>query len=119
VLSPPSHPYLKLPLIPLEDFLAQFPEHRESDERALIIARIEHERAEREQLQEERRQLLMRKELLIAANNTKKETLAGLDEQIEKLIDVSRLISLSFLYSSAMGENVDKKRTYQIERVPD
>jgi hypothetical protein len=83
-----SHPYAQLPLIPLEEFLEAHPELVNADEHELIIARITHEQQEREKLEKERRELLMKKEALIAANNARRETLANLDEHVEKLIDV-------------------------------
>ena len=49
-----SHKYLSLPLIPVEEFLELFPEHRESSENDLMIARINHEHAEREKLEQAR-----------------------------------------------------------------
>ena len=46
-----SHKYQQLPLIPVEEFLAQHPEHQDDDENTLMVARIDHERAEREALE--------------------------------------------------------------------
>ncbi|RAK71787.1 uncharacterized protein BO72DRAFT_391133 [Aspergillus fijiensis CBS 313.89] len=84
-----DHKYLALPLIPLEEFLALHPEHRESDEHDLMIARINHEHAEREKLEQARQELLKRKQALIAENNKRKEDLASLDQDLERFIDVS------------------------------
>lgn len=84
-----EHSYQKLPLLPLEEFLALHPEHADSDEDALMVARIEHERAEREALEQQRQELLKRKLKLVAENKKRKEDLASLDKDLEKFIDVS------------------------------
>lgn len=83
-----SHKYLQLPLIPIEEFLAQHPEHSNADENELMYARIEHERAERETLESRRQELLKRKQKLIAENTRRKDDLANLDQDLEKFIDV-------------------------------
>ncbi|KAE8145889.1 phosphatidylinositol-glycan biosynthesis class S protein-domain-containing protein [Aspergillus avenaceus] len=82
-----DHKYLSLPLIPVEEFLALFPEHKESDSHELMIARINHEHAEREKLEQARQELLKRKQALIAENNKRKEDLASLDQDLERFID--------------------------------
>jgi THO complex subunit 5 len=87
--SPPfSHKYQQLPLIPVEEFLAQHPDHASDDENELMYARIEHERAERETLEQRRQELLKRKQKLIAENTRRKDDLANLDQNLEKFIDV-------------------------------
>ena len=48
-----SHKYQQLPLIPVEEFLEEFPDRADDDENALMFARIEHERAEREALEQQ------------------------------------------------------------------
>lgn len=83
-----SHKYLSLPLIPVEEFLELFPEHRETDEHELMIARINHEHAEREKLEQARQELLKRKQALIAENKKRKDDLASLDKDLERFIDV-------------------------------
>ncbi|CAG8076733.1 unnamed protein product [Penicillium nalgiovense] len=83
-----DHKYLSLPLIPVEEFLELHPEHRESSEHDLMIARIEHEHAEREKLEQARQELLKRKQGLIAENKKRKNDLANLDQDLEKFIDV-------------------------------
>jgi hypothetical protein len=87
----------------VEEFLAQHPEHQDDDENTLMVARIDHERAEREALEQQRQELLKRKQKLIADNKRRKDDLASLDNDLEKFIDVSfsRLQSplvLSFLF---------------------
>lgn len=56
---------------------------------ALTIARIEHEHAERQALEEQRQGLLKKKQGLIADNKKRKDDLANLDKDLEKFIDVS------------------------------
>ena len=83
-----SHKYLSLPLIPVEEFLELFPEHSETNEHDLMIARINHEHAEREKLEQARQELLKHKQALIAENKKRKDDLANLDQDLEKFIDV-------------------------------
>ncbi|KAL9104094.1 MAG: hypothetical protein Q9187_008939 [Circinaria calcarea] len=90
-----DHKYQQLPLIPVEEFLQQFPEHANDDEKNLMIARINHEHAEREKLEHERQGLLKKKQSLIADNTKRKEDLANLDKDLEKFIDVSRLVTFA------------------------
>lgn len=87
---------MRLPLVPLEEFLQQRPEHATDDENALMTARIAHERAQREALEQQRQELLKRKQKLIAENKKRKEDLANLDRDLEKFIDVR----LGLLFSS-------------------
>lgn len=75
-------------MISVEEFLALKPDHADDDENALMIARIEHERAERESLEQKRMELLKRKQKLIADNKKRKDDLANLDKELEKFIDV-------------------------------
>ena len=84
-----SHKYQQLPLIPVDEFLAQHPEHADADENALMIARIDHEHQERLKLEEQRQGLLKKKQGLIADNKKRKDDLANLDKDLEKFIDVS------------------------------
>lgn len=53
-----------------------------------MVARISHEHAEREKLEQARQELLKRKQALITENNKRKEDLASLDQDLEKFIDV-------------------------------
>ncbi|RKF54215.1 putative THOC5 family protein [Golovinomyces cichoracearum] len=87
-----DHKYQKLPLIPVEQFLAEFPEHADDDPTALTIARIDHEHAERLKLEEQRQGLLKKKQGLIADNKKRKDDLANLDEDLEKFIDAAKPI---------------------------
>lgn len=91
-----DHKYLSLPLIPVEEFLALFPEHNDSDAHELMIARINHEHAEREKLEQARQELLKRKQALIAENNKRKEDLASLDQDLERFIDAAKPIQKIF-----------------------
>lgn len=91
-----DHKYLALPLIPVEEFFELFPQHRESSEHELMIARINHEHAEREKLEQARQELLKRKQALIAENNKRKEDLANLDQDLERFIDAAKPIQKTF-----------------------
>lgn len=84
-----SHTYQLLPLISVEDFLAQHPEHAAADENTLMVARINQERAERETLEQQRVELQKRKQKLITENKRRRDDLANLDKDLEKFIDVS------------------------------
>lgn len=91
-----SHTYQELPLIPEEEFLEKFPEHRNDDENALMEARIEHERVEREALEQQRQELLKRKQKLLAENKKRKQELADVNEAVIKFISVSyKLLQIS------------------------
>lgn len=83
-----SHKYQQLPLIPVDDFLALRPEYADSNDDERMFARIEHEREEREILEQRRQELLKRKQKLIAENKRRKDDLANLDQDLEKFIDV-------------------------------
>lgn len=83
-----SHKYLSLPLIPVEEFLTLHPEHENTDPHELMIARINHEHAEREKLEQARQELLKSKQALIAENKKRKDDLANLDQDLERFIDV-------------------------------
>ncbi|CEI64822.1 hypothetical protein FVEN_g3321 [Fusarium venenatum] len=91
-----DHKYQQLPLIPVEEFLAQHPEHQDDDEDTLMVARIDHERAEREALEQQRQELLKRKQKLIADNKRRKDDLANLDNDLEKFIDAAKPIQKLF-----------------------
>lgn len=75
-------------MIPVEEFLELHPEHRDTNEHDLMIARISHEHAEREKLEQARQELLKRKQALIAENKKRKDDLANLDQDLEKFVDV-------------------------------
>lgn len=83
-----SHKYTQLPLIPVEQFLAEHPEHADADENALMTARIDHEHAGREALESQRQGLLKKKLGLVAENKKRKDDLAALDKDLETFIDV-------------------------------
>lgn len=93
------HTYQKLPLIPVEEFLALHPEHADDDENDLMVARINHERTEREALEQQRVELQKRKQKLIADNKKRRDDLANLDKDLEKFIDVSCSNSVPFVES--------------------
>ncbi|KAI8632169.1 hypothetical protein F5Y19DRAFT_353303 [Xylariaceae sp. FL1651] len=91
-----SHSYQQLPLLPVEEFLTLKPEHAADDENALMVARIEHERSEREALEQKRMELLKRKQKLIADNKRRKDDLSNLDKELEKFIDSAKPITKLF-----------------------
>ncbi|KAK4153387.1 Fms-interacting protein-domain-containing protein [Chaetomidium leptoderma] len=91
-----DHTYQLLPLVPVEDFLAQHPEHADADENELMVARIGHERAEREALEQQRLELQKRKQKLIAENKKRRDDLANLDKDLEKFIDAAKPIQQMF-----------------------
>ncbi|KAH8792515.1 Fms-interacting protein-domain-containing protein [Hyaloscypha finlandica] len=91
-----DHKYQQLPLIPVEQFLAEHPEKADLDESALTIARIEHEHKGRLALEEQRQRLLKKKEGLIQANKKRKDDLANLDKDLEKFIDAAKPIQKTF-----------------------
>ncbi len=87
--------YQQLPLIPVHEFLERHPEHADDDdEKAMMFARISHELAERETLEEQRQGLLKKKQGLIADNKKRKDDLASLDRDLERFIDVGLLTEL-------------------------
>ena len=79
-----SHKYTRLPMIPTDEFLAQHPEHAESSEHDLTLARIADEHVARQELEKQRQQLVKRKEALVKETNLKKEELGKLDNEVEK-----------------------------------
>ena len=91
-----DHHYQQLPLIPVDEFLELRPVMDGADEHALMVARIEHERVEREALEAQRQGLLKKKQKLIADNTKRKEELASLDDNLEKFIDAARPIQKIF-----------------------
>ncbi|KAJ9198867.1 hypothetical protein DTO164E3_4957 [Paecilomyces variotii] len=91
-----DHKYLSLPLIPVEEFLEIHPEYKDSDPHELMIARINHEHAEREKLEQARQELLKRKQALIAENKKRKDDLANLDQDLERFIDAAKPIQKIF-----------------------
>lgn len=92
-----------MPLIPVEEFLALHPKYADEDDDERMFARIEHEREEREILEQRRQELLKRKQKLIAENKRRKDDLANLDQDLEKFIDVSSYIGhLAKSYADAL-----------------
>jgi len=91
-----DHKYQQLPLIPVAEFLKLHPEHEDADESTLTVARIEHEHAEREALEQQRQGLLKKKQGLIADNKKRKDDLANLDKDLEKFIDAAKPIQKTF-----------------------
>ncbi|KAG0124411.1 Fms-interacting protein-domain-containing protein [Tuber indicum] len=82
------HQYTSLPLVSEEEFLALNPEHQNDNPHNLMIARLNNEKAVREELEKQRKELLAKKQALIAENKKRKDDLASLDEQLKKFIEV-------------------------------
>jgi THO complex subunit 5 len=87
-----SHKYMKLPLIPAEEYLEQFPDHKEYSEHDLMTARIEHEHQVRVRLEERRQEKLKQKQKLIAEVKKGKDDLTKLDAMVEKFIEAAEPI---------------------------
>jgi THO complex subunit 5 len=78
---------MKLPLIPVEDYLEEFPEQEDLSEHDLMTARIEHEHQVRLKLEERRQEKLKQKQKLIAEVKKGKDDLTKLDTMVEKFIE--------------------------------
>jgi THO complex subunit 5 len=87
-----SHKYMKLPLISAEQYLEEFPEHKELSEHDLTTARIEHEHQVRLKLEERRQEKLKQKQKLIAEVKKGKDDLTKLDTMVEKFIEAAEPI---------------------------
>ena len=74
-----------------------------------MIARINHEHAEREKLEQARQELLKRKQALIAENKKRKDDLANLDQDLERFIDVCFLWPSSSTANSVIGSETYSK----------
>jgi len=83
---------MKLPLITAEEFLEEFPEHRETSEHDLMTARIDHEYHVRVKLEERRQEKLKQKQKLIAEVKKGKDDLTKLDAMVEKFIEAAEPI---------------------------
>ncbi|KAF2710520.1 hypothetical protein K504DRAFT_466931 [Pleomassaria siparia CBS 279.74] len=88
-----DHKYKKLPLISVEDFLAEFPQYEDASEHDLMTARIEHEHQVRMKLEERRQEKLKQKQKLIAEVKKGKDDLTKLDGMVEKFIEAAEPIS--------------------------
>ena len=77
---------MKLNLIPVEEFLALFPEHTDTAPEDLTKARIEHEYQVRLRLEEQRQDKLKQKQMLIAEVKKRKLELEKLDAMLETFI---------------------------------
>ncbi|KAJ4340464.1 hypothetical protein N0V87_002448 [Didymella glomerata] len=87
-----DHKYMKLPLISAEQYLEEFPEHKELSEHDLTTARIEHEHQVRLKLEERRQEKLKQKQKLIAEVKKGKDDLTKLDTMVEKFIEAAEPI---------------------------
>ncbi|KAI8935654.1 hypothetical protein NX059_007178 [Plenodomus lindquistii] len=87
-----DHKYMKLPLISVEAFLEEFPEHKDASEQDLMTARIDHEYQVRVRLEERRQEKLKQKQKLIAEVKKGKDDLTKLDTMVEKFIEAAEPI---------------------------
>ena len=83
---------MKLPLVSVEQFLDEFPEHRTATEHDLMTARIDHEHQVRLKLEERRQEKLKQKQKLIAEVKKGKDDLTKLDTMVEKFIEAAEPI---------------------------
>ena len=83
---------MKLPLIPAEEYLEQFPDHKHLSEHDLMAARIEHEHQVRVKLEERRQEKLKQKQKLIAEVKKGKDDLTKLDAMVEKFVEAAEPI---------------------------
>lgn len=77
-----------------------------------MVAQIDHERAEREALEQQRQELLKRKQKLIAENKRRKDDLANLDKDLEKFIDVSFAETMTLYYTQPSSRPQNRSRNY-------
>ncbi|KAJ4987153.1 SNF2 family domain-containing protein [Stagonosporopsis vannaccii] len=96
-----DHKYMKLPLISIERYLEEFPEHRDLSEHDLMTARIEHEHQVRLKLEERRQEKLKQKQKLIAEVKKGKDDLTKLDTMVEKFIEAAEPIKKRHPIASA------------------
>lgn len=83
---------MKLPLISVENYLEEFPEHKDLSEHDLMTARIDHEHQVRLKLEERRQEKLKQKQKLIAEVKKGKDDLTKLDTMVEKFIEAAEPI---------------------------
>jgi THO complex subunit 5 len=83
---------MKLPLTSIEEFLAEFPEHKDLSEHDLTTVRIDHEHQVRLKLEERRQEKLKQKQKLIAEVKKSKDDLTKLDTMVEKFIEAAEPI---------------------------
>ena len=82
-----SHAYAHLPLLPVDQYLALFPDQSSLPEQELMPLRIDHEKQEREKLEQERLELVKVKEELAKENARRKEEMGKMDEKIEGVVE--------------------------------
>ncbi len=81
-----KHTYTNIAMVPQDEFVSQHPEHAESSEHDVTVARIEDEHQQRLKLEESRQALVKRKEALVKDTNARKDELAKLDAEMEKWV---------------------------------
>lgn len=78
-----------------------------------MIARINHEHAEREKLEQARQELLKHKQALIAENKKRKDDLANLDQDLEKFVDVCACNYMSRFHYSLLTSAMQAAKPIQ------
>lgn len=68
-----------------------------------MVARINHERTEREALEQQRLELQKQKTKLTTENKKRREDLANLDQKMEKFIDASLSSFQSYFFGQEGG----------------
>ncbi|KAK5173497.1 uncharacterized protein LTR77_002178 [Saxophila tyrrhenica] len=96
-----KHTYTDIPMISSEEFLALHPEHAESSEHDVTVARIEDEHSQRKALDEQKQALVKRKEALGKGVGAKKDELAKLDAEMEKWVAGQEAIKKIFVARDA------------------
>jgi THO complex subunit 5 len=93
------HKYISLPLIPLSQFLEEFPEmaaEGSKSEHEVMVARIEHEHNVRRDMEARRQELLKRKQELVKENLKRKERMDRLVVDVEKFTQAAEPIEKAF-----------------------
>ncbi len=78
---------MHLPLLSLDEYLSLFPDQASLPEQEMMPLRIEHEKHEREKMEEQRLELVKIKEGLLKENSGKKEELRKIDEKLEIMVE--------------------------------
>lgn len=101
-----AHTYEQISMIDADEFLAVRPEHQDSSEHDLTVARIQDEHARRQALEEQKQALVKRKEVLVKETTAKKEELAKLDAEMEKWVNGQEAVRKVFeAREKKMAEN--------------
>lgn len=92
-----DHSYMRLPLISQDEYVVLFPDQAGLSEEDLMPKRIEHEKQEREMMEEERLRLVKIKDELLKENGRKKDEMRKMDEKLEAMVDGLKPLEESLL----------------------